>query len=657
MFGWTGTILRVDLSKEKIWKESIDLEFAKNWLGGRGFNSKILYDEFDPSVRDPYDPKNIICVGCGLLNATSVPACRHTTISVGRSPVTSLFGDSGIGGHFGPELKMAGYETIVIYGKAKKPVYLWIKNEQVDLRDAGHLWGEDTWETEKILKNELRDEAIKELSIGPAGENKVAYSAVIHCDNRTGEGGSRAASKVGAGAVFGSKNLKAIAVRGTRRPALAKEKEFNRFSSEVRKRLICHDPLMNGLGKYGTQLLTEAFYGMLPVKDYQFTTIEGIENLYASRIRETHPLIRSRSCYGCPLPHCNNFYRMKDGTEMEGPQYQSIASLGPQCGNVESDSVMESTRLCNRLGVDSVNAGNVIGLLMHWWQDGILSAEDADGLILEWGNASVMTEIIRKMAYREGFGDVIADGAFVAAERIAKKKGLNSEKLESYIVHVKKMFVPSTELRPAKGIAFSYATSTRGADHLRGITKLEVMPFLKAPEDLIACGYPREIAEKCIELKCTDMSRYEGKGYAVKFIEDGYSAFASAGICLFVTFYNLNPYGVEDLARLVTLATGETYTWKDIMACGERITNIEKAMQIRMGAGRKDDLMPPRYFEEKIPDGPFKGGVIEKEKYNKMLDEYYEYREWNKEGVPTKEKLEKLGLQYVAKDLEVRGLI
>ena len=197
MFGWAEKILKVDLTRERVSQEPLALEFAKTWLGGRGFNSKMLYDEFDPSVKDPYSPENITCISGGLLEATAAPACRHTTISVGRSPVTGLFSDSGIGGHFGPELKMAGFETIVVYGKSQDPVYLWVKDGQAELRDAENLWGKDTWETERILKRELGDKRIKELSIGPSGETKVAYSGVMHCDNITGEGGTRVASRAG----------------------------------------------------------------------------------------------------------------------------------------------------------------------------------------------------------------------------------------------------------------------------------------------------------------------------------------------------------------------------------------------------------------------------------------------------------------------------
>jgi len=656
MYGWSGRILRVDLTTGKIRQEILDKAFAKAFLGGRGFNSKILYDIFDPSVTNPFSSENVICISPGLLSGTLAPTSSRLEVSLARSPVTGIFCDGNAGGSFAPELKMAGYDVIIIMGKSKTPVYLLIFDDDVKLMDASHLWGKNVWDTTDALREEVGDPEASVLTIGPAGENLVVSACVITDYTRVATAGS--------GAVFGSKNLKAVVVRGTKGIKLAKPEEFEKVATELHEK-IKKGIFYKGLSTFGTTLLVSLFneMGNLPTRNWQTGVFSEAEKICGETLLEKY-VVKHKGCFACPI-NCSRFYVVRDGpfagTAGEGPEYEELSGFGSKCGISSLPSLLYINNLLNQLGLDVVQTSNYVSCSMHWWQDGIITSKDVDGLTLEWGNYEAVIELIKNIAYRKGFGNILADGVLTAARKIAEAKGIPAEKLEYYVIHTKGMTHSNVELRASRGIALAYGTATRGGDHLRGHATQEryaAIGLYKRPEDWVRVGVPLEDAKRWYELGSLNPLSYEGKGALVKWMEDLFAVVDSLGLCKFSTPWQNMPLGPEYMASLVTAATGVEFTWKDIMRCGERIYNVEKAIQVRYGLRRKDDYLPRRLYEEPLPEGPNKGAVLDREKYSKMLDEYYKERGWDVEtSIPKKRTLMKLGLHDIAEDLERRGIL
>jgi len=650
MYGWAGKIARIHLTKRKIRVEPLSKNLAKAFLGGRGFNSKLIYDALDTSI-DAYSPENTIFIAPGLLTGTSAPATGRFTISVVKSPLTGIFSDGNAGGHFGPELKYAGYDVIVITGKADKLSYILIEDDCIEIRDATSIAGRSVWESERIMREEVGDPQAQTITIGPAGEKLVAMSSVT-CNS------SRVVAGCGMGAVFGSKNLKGVAVRGTRGIKVAREEEFEKIFEETYSFILTH-LVYKDFSTYGTPILSGvlSLVGGLPVKNWLYSTFPEIEKQDGPFFVENY-VIKSKGCFSCPV-HCSHYYVVRNGPYMntrgEGAEYETINAFGARMGNKDLAPILYINNMCNSLGLDTIETGNAISTSMHWWQDGLINEDDTDGLILEWGNMEVAIELVKKIANREGFGKILADGALMAAKKIARNKGIPENKLAYYVIHVKGKTQSSVEYRALTGNALQYATATRGADHLRGMPTIE--PYAKTwykakgPEFLNrVLGIPLEIAKKWFECDVLDPEKYEGKAYLVKYYQDLIAAAASLGMCVFVTSWRLG-IGPLMMARLVSAVTGIDYTWKDIMECGDRVYTLEYAILRRYGLGRESDFPPERFFNEPVPDGPKKGAILNKDKYEKMLDEYYKIRGYTSEGVPTKEKLESLGLNEVAKDL------
>ena len=658
MFGWAGRVLRINLTKQRAVVKPLNKAFAKAFLGGRGFNSKVIYDEFDPTITGAYSPENVICVSPGLLTGTCAPSSGRFTVSVARSPVTGVFGDGNAGGHFAPELKYAGYDMIVIDGKADKLSCVWIDDDSVQIKEAPHLSGRTVWETDEMIKEEAGDPETQVLAIGPAGENLVAMANVT-CNL------TRAVGGCGIGAVFGSKNLKAVAVRGTKSIKVAKPDEFEKAFEESYAHLIAH-PVYEAYAKYGTTMLSGVLgsVGALPVRNWQsvvFREVEGQDGPFFVK----NYVVKPKGCASCPV-HCSHYYIVKEGpyagTCGEGVEYETINAWGARSGNADLASILHVNNLCNALGLDTISSGSAVCTCMHWWQDGLIDEKDTDGLVLEWGNHEDMIELLKKIANREGFGRILAEGTVQAARKIAKEKGIPKEKLEYYIIHIKGMMQSAVDYRGLKANALQYATATRGADHLRGMPTIE--PYAKSwyrakgPELLNKdLDIPMEIANQWFKLELLDPEKYEGKAQMVKYYQDQVAAIASGlGLCTFVTSWRLG-IGPPRAAKLASAATGIHYDWKDILECGDRVYTVEYAILRRYGLGKESDFPPERFFVETIPDGPTKGRILNKEKYEKMLHEYYKIRGYNSNGVPTKEKLEDLGLSDIARDLERRGIL
>lgn len=655
MYGWAGTILRVDLTTKEIKKESLRLEFAKAFLGGRGFNAKIIYDEFDPEIKDPFSPENILCISTGLFSGTLVPSSGRINVSVARSPLTGFYGDGNAGGHFGPELKYAGYDAVVIKGASDKPVYLWIYNDAVEIRDANHLWGKDVWETDIMIKRECNDYETQILTIGVAGERRVAEACPI-CNL------TRAPGACGMGGVMGSKNLKAIAVRGTRGIKVAQPEEFREACLEAYEHLKAH-PLYEPWSKYGTTMLTGVYQagGGLPTYHWQRSNFPNWERIDGPAFVENY-VVKSKGCFNCPL-HCSHFYRIRNGPyagiAAEGVEYEATNGFGARVGVDDLASILYANKLCNTYGVCVVQTSNCVAILMHLWQDGIINSDDTNGLILEWGNKEAMIEIIKQVAERRGIGGIFSNGIMQGLREIANKKGLPPEKIERYAIQTKGMTLSSFDPRYLPGCALEMGTSTRGADHLRGLPTIETFShwYRDSPDAVMAdLDVPPEIVRQWFELNLLDKKKYEGKGHLVKYYQDQCAVADAVEICKFVTSWRFG-IGPPRIAKLATALTGIQYNWQDILKCGERIWTVEYAIQRRYGLRRKDDFPPDRFFEEPIPDGMNRGAVLDREKYENMLIEYYHIRGYNDEGIPTRQKLEELGLKDIADDLEKRGIL
>lgn len=629
MYGWAGQRLKVYLTEGKIVKEPLPEELRLNYLGGRGLNSRTLFDELKPGI-DPLSPENILMLAVGPLNGTAAPASARWTITA-KSVLTNGLGDGNGGGDFSAELKFAGYDQIIFYGRSPKPVYLWINNDQVELRDAAHLWGKTTWETNHLLWKELGDRETRVLCIGPAGENLVPLAKVFANMTRTG-------GKGGIGAVMGSKNLKAVAVRGTGAVKIARPAEFFRAVKRAYEKLAA-SPFLRMFKEQGTLFLIRSAsqWRALPTRNAQSGYFEGWEKL-TSEAFESQYAVKHRGCFACPIS-CSHYYRVKEGpyaTHGESNEYGTTYPFASKCGIDNLAAVLLMNTLCDQLGLDTHSCGNTISFAMDCWEKGLLTAKDTDNLELNWGNADAVIQLLPKIAYRQGFGNLLAEGSFRASKQINGS--------EACLRTVKGLEVSALYLGPVTNVAqaLAYATSTRGADHLRG----GVM--------LYSIGLPRLIeilgGEMAVKRMIEEPRSTEGKGGLVALDQDFSAFFNSLEVCNWVVGQMHQALNPDDLAKLLSTCTGTEMTGDDLMRIGERIYNVERAFNIREGMGRKDDTLPKSFFiEEETPWGPT--GMSEG-RFQEMLDEYYQFRGWDREGIPTQEKLEELSLGNIVEQLK-----
>jgi aldehyde:ferredoxin oxidoreductase len=624
--GYCGNILRVDLEKNEILRQKLDPKLANAFIGGRGINSWLLYNETLPN-ESPFHPANPLIFGVGPLTGTMLPAASRFTVTA-RSPLTYGHGDANAGGFFGPELKFAGYDHIIFTGKARSPVYLWIENDRVQLRDARHLWGRDTWETQQLIKQELADEDIQIACIGPAGENMVRVACIIH-------GLKRAAAK-GMGPIMGSKNLKAVAVRGTQGLKVADPDAFFSICSNILE--DCQNQRKD-LTLYGTpvSLMYELNTGCSwATKNLQTTKFPGLSNITPDKFNAQY-LHRLKACFGCSIA-CGRSYTVKEGPFQglygEGPELAAFWSWGtqPQVDNLAA--VLKSDVLSNQMGVDCIETGDTIAFAMECFQRGLLTSEETGGLDLEWGNYEAVHTLIEQIARREGIGKVLGEGMRIAAQKIGRGA-------EYYARQIKGQSFPA-EMRGKHGSVLGYLTSTRGADHLRGI----------AVDDLMPIKYVKEhFGEEALR-----GDGVKGKGKATKWVQDMTTIPDMFGICKI--FYVLSAvythYTQDDFARIFFSATGIQMSGDDLMQASERVYNIEQAFNVRQGGfSRKNSVLPDRLFEEKVDGGPSQGRSLNRDQVEKLLDEYYEVRGWDRlTTAPTRQKLETLDLKEVADDLE-----
>ncbi|MFX0195338.1 MAG: aldehyde ferredoxin oxidoreductase family protein [Candidatus Hodarchaeota archaeon] len=600
-YGWAGTILRVDLTKEQPTKQPLTKELAYNFLGGRGFNIKTLWDEIRPGT-DPLGPENVLCLAIGPMNGTIMPLCSRMNVSC-KSALTGIFGDGNAGGNWPVELKFAGYDQIVFTGKAKKPVYLWIEDDDVEIRDAQEIWGTSVFETNKILMKE-HGKDIEICSIGQAGENLVRVASTMS--------GLSSSSTPGSGAVWGSKNLKAVAVKGTKGVKIAKFDEFVEMAKKDHERLLAHEHAQARYGTVGTAGHVR-YWIEYHLDDEEFEKLNGMTFL-------ERYIAQLKSCYNCPL-HGKRFYRVligpyagTRGSTVEGSPLTFLSGFSKI---FDWPTICKINNICNQYGLDAEMAYYTISLAMELYNNHVITKEDLDGMPLEYGDDKAVIEILHKMAMREGFGNKMAEGVY----NFAKIIGSNAVK---YCTHTKGM----TRSWDGYAIPFglTYLTSTRGADHLRcaPIARID-------PEVLEKRGIAGDPVEETIW------------GQHEWVLIDSLERCKCGRNTWEVAVPLADPFGIGR-AKMLSAATGWAVTPKELDLLAERIYNLERAFNVREGVTRKNDTAPPKSFEK---------GVVNQELIDEALIKYYTKRGWNlKNGVPSRMKLEQLRLKYVADELE-----
>lgn len=608
MQGWCGRMLRVNLTTGEIIEEKLDAKIAKDYIGGRGFGIYYLNKELEP-LCDPLSPENIIVIATGPLTGTGAPTGARYMVMT-KSPLTHAITCSNSGGYFPTELKKAGYDGIIVTGKADKPVYLWINQGQVELKDAAHLWGKTTHETTDLLITETHAKA-KVACIGPAGENLVLFAAIMNDKDR-------AAGRSGVGAVMGSKNLKAIVVRGKEKIGLANPDKFKTFNRDILKKFkdsIKEAPL--GLTVNGTAgvVLTTNLLGVLPTKNWQQGTFDKWENIQGETLTEKY-LVSNKACYACPIA-CGRKTKVEQPGfqgEGEGPEYETVYAMGSNCMIDNLAAITKANYLCNELGLDTITMGATVACAMELYEKGYLSEKEV-GQTLNWGDGEALVELTRQTAFRKGFGDRLAQGSFRLADSVGHP--------ELAMVSKKQEF-PGYDPRGAQAMGLAYATSPIGGSHMRG-----------DPAYFELFGIPQPM----------DPLEWKGKAKPTKSFQDLSAIIDAAGLCIFFAVRNLADKSLEvkptGILEYLNAATGADYSLEELMAAGERIINAERQFLVKAGFSRKDDTLPGRLTNDPTPTGPAKGSVCHLEE---MLDEYYQIQGWSSDGIPSEEKLIELNL-------------
>jgi aldehyde:ferredoxin oxidoreductase len=628
MAGWTETLLEIDLTARAARKKPLDGAAAALFLGGRGINTLLLYGRVSAQT-DPLSPDNVIVFGTGPLSGTLAPSCGRCTVSA-KSPLTGILGDANFGGFFAPALKKAGYDHLIIRGRADKPVYLVITDEGVQFKDAAHIWGKTTSQAEALLRQEIGGPRTHIALIGPAGENSVYTACVVHHHNVAG--------RTGMGAVMGSKNLKAVCVQAGPPVAVARPDSFKK----IRRRWldkIRDNPFCSFFSTYGSAgpLDKEAEAGILVSKNFSITgDFPGIATVSAGNLKKY--FTGSHACFACPV-HCIQAFRVTDGpyagtTGVKMPEGCN-SSCGPTCGNTDPGSLFMLNNLANDYGLDILDFGLLMGTAMDWYEHGIIGTADTGGIELNWGDPEAMAQMMENIALRRGFGSVLADGAVNAARRIGGEA-------EKYVSSSKGMVFGGVDVRVLRGSALCYATASRGADHLRGGLLFEL-----PSKDGMNVIPPEEARERFGTEEVLNPLSYKKETAAV-FCQDMYTIADCIEVCKFITAHNGHGITMQDMADMLSAVTGRDFDTAALHTIAERVYTLERAFLVRQGIRKKDDFLRGKWVSGPIPGGRFAGEEIDTEAWSRMLSAYYRLRGWDPEtGVPTPETLNRLGLKDI----------
>lgn len=621
-------IAYVDLTTHEIETKPIPMEIRKLYLGGRGLDMYLLYNHTDPGI-DPLGPENVLLISAGILVGTLASASARAHIA-GKSPLTGFVGSSNMGGFFAPELRWAGFDHLVIKGKAKKPVYLWIHNGEIEIRDASDIWGEGVYDAQDLIKKELRDEEVQVLTIGPAGEKLVRFANVM-------TGHKNAGGRSGMGALMGSKNLKAVAARGTMDIEIKYPEEALEYNREVIDR-ITSTKVAKIMGKWGTMFIygVTNSTGLIRAKNFQQNWLPNSEANECENMDESS--IGTSGCFGCQI-HCRHRYIIREGPYAgafsEGPEYTSQGAFGAEPGCSNFNTILAGNYLVNYYGLDTLETGSLISWAMELYEKGILTDKDTGGLKLTFGNDQALLEMVHRIAKREGLGDTLAEGAVRAAEKIGKDSG-------KYCIQVKGMSNLHSDERMTPSLALGIATGSRGSDHLRSRPAIDLYHL---PEEVLrkVYGQPSPYDGPLT----SDYTDYEGKPRMVVWQEMCYEAIDCLGICKYHTvFLSPNMPNFEEFSKFLYYNTGIEMSPLEMWKVADRAYTVERLFNIREGLTREDDWLVDRYFDEPTPTGldVVKGKKLDRRKFKKMVDEYYKQHGWDKDGVPKRETLKKLGL-------------
>ncbi len=605
--GWAGHILRVDLTRGNVTKEPLRLDWAEEYIGGRGLAARYLYEEMDPSV-DALGPDNKLIMATGPLTGTNA-SCGSRYMVVTKGPLTGAITTSNSGGHWGPELKFAGYDMVIVEGRSDRPCYLLVDDDRVEIRDASNVWGKVVSDTEDAIRDETGMPELRVAGIGPAGENLVRFACIVNDKHR-------AAGRSGVGAVMGSKNLKAIAVRGNQGVRVARPRDYMSAIWPYHEHLA-ESPGRQGLTELGTAPTVDLVnaFGGLPTRNFTAGQFEGTEAINGESIKDNW-LVANKACFACNIA-CGRVTRVSPNADQymvnmhprnwkvagEGPEYENLWSLGADCGVDDMDAIVMANYLCNDLGMDPISMGATLAAAMEMYERGLLS-DGQTGMALRFGDGKALVAMTEATGFREGFGDELAEGSKRMTEKFEHPE---------YFMGVKGQEFPAYDPRGFQGMGVAYATCNRGACHLRAWT-----PGIETTGE-------------------HDPHGTDGKSVWVAEEQNRTTAHDATGICMFTTA----GAPLEDLIPVLSAATGVDYTMDDFVHIGERIWNIERLWNLRAGLTAADDTLPKRLMEEAHKDGPSAGVTVD---LDAMLPDYYAARGWSADGRPTTEKLMELGL-------------
>lgn len=616
--GYNGKILRIDLTTERVTTEQIEAPFCKKYLGGAGFIAYYLLTEVKPGI-DPLGPENKVMFAVGPLTGLSLGGCARHTVG-GKSPLTGGIAKSEVGEYWGSQLKRAGYDGLIIEGKAKDPVYLHIHGGEVVIRDAGHLWGKDTKQTEEAIRAELGDNKTRVAMIGLGGENMVKYACIMH-------GPFDAAGRGGLGAVMGSKNLKAVAVRGHRMPPIINAAGINKMVGWLKENM----ELVKGLTDFGTGPAMSRFekLGNLPIRNFRYGAFPNVDKISPQAVKETIR-IGMEGCFACPV-RCKKVVEFQQPYQVDqtygGPEYETLGALGSACGIDNLYAIAKGNELCNAYSLDTISTGITIAFAMECYESGFLTSDDTDGVRLEFGNAEAMLKMIQLIARREGIGNLLAEGAAMAAKKVGNGA-------EAAAMHVKGLEIPMHEPRLNKALGLGYMVNPHGADHMDSLieiffSSLGELPSVTIP-DAIPLGFEPAPFQDIGPLKVALLKVFQSK----RILAD------SLVLC------NLLPYSFSQVAELTSAVTGYDTSVTEQLRVAERILTMFRVFNIREGFTAADDKLPTRFFEPTI-GGPLSNKSLDFEEMEKAKHYYYHLMGWDGNGVPMTEKLEELGIDHL----------
>ncbi len=637
MYGYTGIMLDINLSGKTVNRLSLDHETLKKYLGGVGLTSKVIYEQV-PKDADPLGPDNILCFATGPLVGTNIPTACRTEASA-KSPATGLFGTSNSGNYWGSELKFAGYDGIIIRGRSDTPIYININNDTIELLSASEIWGKDSWDTIKTIRKHHKDDEIQIAAIGQAGENLCRFASIEN-------GPYDAWGRTGLGAVMGSKNLKAISIRGTNGISVYDKKNFSKTVKKAYQRLN-HSPFYGPFKKFGTMLASVPYYefGALPGRNFQTGTIE---NWMETRSRKLVHKFSSRhiSCIACPIA-CAHWVEIEEGPyqglKMKDMEISPLIGFGAGCDINNIPAIVKLTEICQRYGMDMISAASTLAFAMELYQRGILT-KDAIGFDFKWGDTDAAIEMLNMIAHRKGIGDILADGTKLASKRISKS--------EYYAMHVKGLEIPMSDARGRWSTwTFGNITNIRGGDHLRNRNPLENLRYNEnpIPYKTEKFAFDEQLYDEFDMFEDIKKEVFDSVSMDVdiakmsKWSEDLISVYNALGMCIRPPV--LQSIGPSLLSELYFTLTGIAVSPEETMLAGERIWNLQKLFNIREGEKSQDSSYPKRFYKDYLPDGAGKGRILDESKVQDTLKAYYEFRGWDREtGIPTNEKLKKLDL-------------